>query len=128
MAYPSAHFNAATSTISDSVDFVFQDGVTFADIIDFSFNLTVNPDDYRPKGSGEADGFVVLSMLCQQNVYDSYPAAGEEVMPCGDPVQMPVLFVAEGEGKHNRKKTFSFYVAFYCFQPALTLFPCTPAK
>ncbi len=90
--------NAASSDIFNTFDLVFESGVTFADVIAFSFSLTVDPVARRSEGSPDAEGVVSLAMVCTQNEYDSFPVAPDLDRPCGETVHLTVRVTTAGGG------------------------------
>ncbi len=54
-------------------DFVFRGGVTYGDVIELNFTMTVDPAAMRAVGSGVEDSALVLSPICVRNVFVLYP-------------------------------------------------------
>ncbi len=54
-------------------DFVFGGGLTYADVVQLNFTVTVDPTLMRAVGSGVEDSALVLTPVCVRNVFASYP-------------------------------------------------------
>lgn len=49
---------------SGSFDFMFPYGISFPDIIELNFTMTVDPTEVRPVGSGIETAAIAISPLC----------------------------------------------------------------
>ncbi len=82
--------------VGDAVfDFVFEHGMTYADIVSLNFSLRVDPDGTRIPGTGPDTTSIVLTPLCHMNQFGGYPTTAPStdaasVKKCGTPVAVPV--------------------------------------
>ncbi len=81
--------------------FVFPFGISFPDIIELNFTLTVDPLGVREVGSGREPSAVLLVPVCGRNVIDGYPSDTPDDIfglqdACGDPLAIPISTMAPG--------------------------------
>jgi len=73
-------------------DFRFNEGITFPDIIELNFTLTVDPTKQRAIGSGTERSVIVVSPVCRRIPHNGVPALGggnfEMQEQCGDLVDV----------------------------------------
>ena len=62
--------------------------------------MTADPGELQQPGSGEKTAALLVSPVCEQNVIDGFPAAGEAVQ-CGPIVPVTVLTTSPGEGNQR---------------------------
>ena len=65
-------------------DFIFPEGITYADIVELNFTMTVDPTKKRLPGTGVEETSIVLVPVCEQYVIDAYPLAAGDLTLCGD--------------------------------------------
>lgn len=82
---------------ANAFDLNFPRGITFDDVINVTFTMTVDPNELLEKGSGVDTPNVVLSPVCHQWVRSNYPVVDPVDPPayqfrtqCGDPVSVKV--------------------------------------
>ena len=86
------HLNLTHAPRTDYFDIDFPQGFTYADIIMFSFSMTVDPDRVRVPGSGQAEGQVIFSPVMPRNQIDGFPTNAEKdnLQAMGEPVYVKV--------------------------------------
>jgi hypothetical protein len=77
-------------------DFEFTGGILFPDIISLNFTLTVDPDQERPVGSGEAASAIVMHPICRQSQFLDWPADNLTYVGCGSMVAEAFTSIAPG--------------------------------
>ncbi len=84
-------------------DIIFQDGITFPDIIELSFTLTVDPTGLRLPGSGAEASTIIMSPICHRNIIDDFPLVQPDLhedyevrTQCGDFVGVQFTALANG--------------------------------
>lgn len=66
------------------MDIAFHGGLTYADVVDLNFSLTVDPLASRPPSNGPDKAAIILQPICVQNVINDYPAVDSVAQRCGD--------------------------------------------
>lgn len=90
-----AHLNLTHAPRTSYFDIDFPQGFTYADIIEFSFSMTVDPDRVRVPGSGQAEGEVIFSPVMPRKQIMGFPANSDKdnLQAMGDPLHLRVKMV-----------------------------------
>ena len=90
-----AHLNLTHAPRTSYFDIDFPQGFTYADIIEFSFSMTVDPDRVRVPGSGQAEGEVIFSPVMPRNQIMGFPATNDKdnLQAMGNPLHLTVKMV-----------------------------------
>ena len=85
-----SYLNLTHAPRTDYFDIEFPHGLTYADIVECNFSMTVDPDKVRLPGSGQTDGQVIFSPVMERRVIDSFPANNGDLQAMGQPVFLEV--------------------------------------
>ena len=85
-----SYLNLTHAPRTDYFDIEFPYGLTYADIVECNFSMTVDPDKVRLPGSGQTDGQVIFSPVMERRVIDLFPANDGNLHAMGQPVSLEV--------------------------------------
>ena len=84
----------ATTDDDRNLEITFPRGVTYADIIEFNFTLTVDPNELKELGSADETLLLASLLICNQSIIDDFPSEGNELRLCGEITTGPVTVSA----------------------------------
>jgi len=80
----------------DLIHFEFPMGISYPDIVELNFSLTVDPTQMRRPGTGLEVAAVVAEMVCDQYQIEGYPVDEGDLTNCGTHEVVNVRTVAPG--------------------------------
>lgn len=78
---------------------MFEQGITYPDIITLNFTVTVDPYEERLIGSGDESSTIIVSPTCSMEDIDTSDV-DDFPKTCGDMLSIPVKTEAPGRSDH----------------------------